>query len=216
MTSSKVESLTPRPRHGNVRPPSSVNLAPASRPFSSVTVLRATGPLPLVVRSSVSSWITTSAPSRVTRRSNSTASTPSATAWRNDSSVFSGAWARLPRWPMTGLARGSSRIMGAGTVTPHPQGCGRLWPERSSGGSRRPRPAVAEASRNLALRRFGSTQLRRVDLEDERKPGGPVHVLARARFREPPQSRPSSSTVRSSRPGGHLVLRLHLPLRSRR
>src|SRR5689334_19915495 len=46
------------------------------------------------------------------------ASTPNATAWRNDSSVFSGAWAALPRWPMTNRPSSEVSACGRGTSVP--------------------------------------------------------------------------------------------------
>ena len=109
---SKVDTVAPRPRQGKLRPPSGVKFTPASTRPSSAAVRSASGPVASVVRSSVASWNTINTPSRETRRSNSKASTPSATASWNDASVFSGACARLPRWPITGRARGSRRIIG--------------------------------------------------------------------------------------------------------
>ena len=69
----------PVPANGKLRP-SGLNRAPASNAANWPAVWSATGPDPLVVRSSVGSWMTTRTPSRVRRRSNSIASTPNPTA----------------------------------------------------------------------------------------------------------------------------------------
>src|SRR2546428_182608 len=59
------------------------------------------GPLPLVVRSSVSSCSRTGTPSAVRCTSNSTSSAPSFSPRASDAIVFSGACAAAPRWPTT-------------------------------------------------------------------------------------------------------------------
>src|SRR5690349_1375509 len=51
--------------------------------------------------------MTTATPSPLRCTSSSTHSAPAARPCRNDSIVFSGACAALPRWPMMGLALGS-------------------------------------------------------------------------------------------------------------
>ncbi len=83
---------------------------PASISFSSSHVRSATAPRALVVRSKVSSWIKTGTESLVSLTSNSTQSAPSSWARRKPSSVFSGALAAAPRWPiMAGMAASVDR-----------------------------------------------------------------------------------------------------------
>ena len=67
-TSSKRGTTTPRPRY-DAAPEGSRKRAPASKPWISRRVRSATRPRPSVVRSTVSSWMTTTSPSRVRRTS---------------------------------------------------------------------------------------------------------------------------------------------------
>ncbi len=101
-TSASVGIRMPVPRKGRVRPRSVVNQRPASPARSSASVRARTGPVRLVVRSSVASCRTTAAPSRVSRTSSSNASAPCSSASSNAGSVFSGACADAPRWAMIG------------------------------------------------------------------------------------------------------------------
>ena len=78
-----------------------LNQAPASRRWSSANVFSVTFPLPVVVRSSVSSWITTTSLSRVRWTSNSILSLPAAIAAPKAARVFSGACPENPRWAVT-------------------------------------------------------------------------------------------------------------------
>ncbi len=57
-----------------------------------------TRPQPSVVRSTVSSWITTSSPSELICTSSSIPSQPVSSAAANESIVFSGNLALTPRW----------------------------------------------------------------------------------------------------------------------
>src|SRR5213593_3862684 len=77
------------------------NQLPASSAPSSRQLRSRRGPLPLVVRSSVSSCSRTGTPSAVRCTSNSTASAPSSSPRASDAIVFSGACAAAPRWPTT-------------------------------------------------------------------------------------------------------------------
>ena len=63
----------------------------------------ATSPVPSVVRSSVSSWMTASCPSLVRWTSSSIASAPAAAPSRKASIVFSGAWTDAPRCATTSV-----------------------------------------------------------------------------------------------------------------
>ena len=68
-------------------------------PGNRLQAVAATGPWPLVVRSRVWSWMTTSLPSEDRWTSHSIRSQPAAMAERNDRMVFSGCSAGLPRCP---------------------------------------------------------------------------------------------------------------------
>ena len=72
---------------------------PASSTLSSSRVIFATSPVPSVVLSTVSSWMTTSSPEPQRWTSSSTMSAPSSIALLKDLSVFSGSWPAAPRWP---------------------------------------------------------------------------------------------------------------------
>ena len=79
--------------------------APASSPESCESDVWDTSPVPSVVRSSVSSWMTTSSPLPHRVVSSSNGSERSA-ATAKPAAVFSGATERAPRWPMTVTASG--------------------------------------------------------------------------------------------------------------
>src|SRR5262249_34022948 len=72
--------------------------------LSSATVRSLTGPLPVVVRSSVGSWMTTTSPSFERWTSNSMKSAPRASAFRKASRLFSGHSAAPPRWAASSVA----------------------------------------------------------------------------------------------------------------
>src|SRR5688572_14324161 len=110
-TYSTVGTRMPWLRYGYVLPPSGVNRAPASSSRSRRKDMLAIAPSPDVVRMTVASCITTGTSSAVTCTSSSMASTPCSIARRKDGSVFSGASAEAPRWPITGWAVVSRRIM---------------------------------------------------------------------------------------------------------
>src|ERR1700676_3959975 len=77
------------------------NHAPASSRRSSARVSSCTAPLPLVVRSTVLSWIATNRASRESCKSVSINVAPMDSALRNDAMVFSCAWPEAPRCAIT-------------------------------------------------------------------------------------------------------------------
>src|SRR5215211_713454 len=93
-----VGILTPSPRQGYVLPPSGVNRYPASSRLTSARVISQMAPLPSVVRSTVSSWITTTAPSAVVWTSSSRTPAPTRRPSRKPSRVFSGVILAPPLW----------------------------------------------------------------------------------------------------------------------
>src|SRR6266581_9573819 len=106
--SSRVGIRSPRKRDENH--------AHASRRRRSFNVIAATSPRPLVVRSTVPSWITTGTPSAVRWTSSSMALAPRRTASAKAASVFSGARAEAPRWAMRSGRRSGAAAGAAGAV----------------------------------------------------------------------------------------------------
>src|SRR5439155_18277587 len=107
-------------RVGTISPANSgANQLPASHRRIAARVCAETRPRPVVVRSSRPSWHSTSSPSPVSRTSNSTQAQPSSLARRSPASVFSGARAAAPRWPIT-QSRGTGARDGQAVSTPPP------------------------------------------------------------------------------------------------
>ncbi len=102
---------------------------PASSFLSFRSFWSAIGPEPFVVRSRVSSCMTTSSPSLLRCRSSSMPSSPSRSARRKERRVFSGSAAMTPRWPMvkkdTRLPSLGVVVRGSRTSAVPPPGGGR-------------------------------------------------------------------------------------------